>query len=84
MKLTETVITSNDVADLTKEELTALLKEIRKIGNARVPKNVKQSPLMQELFKKEKTEWNFWVDQYHGVDTAISNEILFRIRTDKW
>ena len=69
---------------LSKEELTSLLKEIRVIGNAEVPKDIKQSKIMKELFRQEKTEYNFWSDQYYEVNRTLNNEILFRIRTDNW
>lgn len=64
-------------------QLRNLLKEITIIGNCDVPAKVNQTKIMKELFKIEKTDYNFWADRYYNVRKAIEVEVLNRIRSNK-
>jgi hypothetical protein len=69
---------------LTNEQLRELAKEIHKIGNADKPALVKRSEVMAQMFKVETTPFNYWLDAYHNVSMAITFEIMYRIREDKF
>jgi hypothetical protein len=70
-------------SELSVDELRMLAKEIRVISNADAPANVKQSPLMKELFDLEKRDWGYWSDQFSRVRLAIEIEIISRFTNDK-
>jgi hypothetical protein len=59
--------------NLTKEELRELLIEITEIGKKPAPEDVKQSPIMRQLFAVH------WMNIYSEVEQSITREILDRI-----
>jgi hypothetical protein len=59
--------------NLTKEELRELLIEITEIGKKPAPADVKQSPIMRQLFAVH------WMNIYSEVEQSITREILDRI-----
>lgn len=74
-----------DLVRLTaNDELRDLAKEIKKIGNAEKPASVKMSSMMAELFEAEESPFIYWLDKYHNVDAAITYEVMYRVREDKF
>lgn len=74
-----------DLVRLTaNDELRDLAKEIKKIGNAEKPASVKMSSMMAELFEAEASPFIYWLDKYHNVDAAITYEVMYRVREDKF
>ena len=80
----KTVNANTEVREYENSVLVELLKEIKKIGNSDKPAMVRKSKTMSHLFKLEKSDYNFWADQYYAVSRAIESEILHRVVTDKW
>lgn len=69
---------------ITNDELRELAKEIKKIGNAEKPASVKMTSMMAELFAAEASPFIYWLDKYHNVDFAITYEVMYRVREDKF
>ena len=80
----KTVNANTEVREYENSVLVELLKEIKKIGNSDKPAMVRKSKTMSHLFKLEKSDYNFWADQYYAVSRTIESEILHRVVTDKW
>lgn len=69
---------------ITNDELRSLAKEIKKIGYSERPALVKMSSMMAELFEAEASPFIYWLDKYHNVDYAITYEVMYRVREDKF
>lgn len=67
------------VYKLDNETLKNTYLEIKNISNADVPRNVRQSKLMADLFKFKKTRAYNWADHLVHVRRALEIEILNRV-----
>ena len=79
----KTINANTEVREYDNSVLIELLKEIKTSGNSDKPATVKMSKTMSHIFKLEKTDWNYWSDQYYAVSRAIESEIIHRLITDK-
>lgn len=69
-----------EVKTLSNDELKSLLIELEAMGRNIAPALVKQSNLMERLFKSEKTKYNYFMDQFHNVDSALRFEVVRRFK----
>jgi replication-associated recombination protein RarA len=71
-----------EVKTLSNDDLRLLLIELDTIGKNIAPAFVKQSNLMERLFKLEKTKYNYFMDQFHNVDSALRFEVVRRYKNN--
>jgi hypothetical protein len=73
-----------EVRTFDNELLRSLLKEIDHIGRQDAPRLAKKSKTLVNLFEHEKQGHSTWYGQFVNIQTVISNEILYRVRMDRW
>lgn len=71
---------STEVKNISNNDLKSLLIELESMGKTNAPALVKQSNLMKRLFKIERAEYNYFMDQYHNVDSALRFEVVRRFK----
>ena len=73
---------SEILLEYSMDELSNLLKELRKINAADKPSEVKLSKRMKPLYGSLKTQYKNWIDKHHVVSDAIKNEVVSRIENN--
>jgi hypothetical protein len=75
--------TRTTISKLTNYQLRRLMIELEKISKADAPALVYKTKLMNQLFAFEKEPYNYYLDQYHNIDSALRNEIVNRFKSNK-
>ena len=65
------------------ETLRSILKEIKRISNLDATALAKQSPILKKLMNLEKTDYNYWSDQFGNVRLMVELVVLERFVNDK-
>jgi len=71
------------ISKLTNYQLRRLLIELEKISRAEAPALVYKTKLMNQLFAFEKEPYNYYMDQYLNIDSALRNEVVKRFKNNK-